>query len=231
MPSPQLTLAARTNGKLSRGPVTPEGKRKSSANSHKHGLRSKTLPTDDACEALRQWLLPHLIAQHNPATPIEFMLVETIAQASARQDWAIRISDQYHAEAINHQSNPEAPYQHPGRQAIELLHRAFSRFAREERRALKQLRQIQSLTHLPELQKIHEQAVPAPVAAKPATPPPTNTKMNERTESPRQTHHHHRTESHDPKPLPLPLINPRKLKSKNRTPTRVIGGRPVACLR
>jgi hypothetical protein len=153
MASPQLALAARINGRKSRGPVTPEGKRKSSANSRKHGLRSKTLPTDDACEAHRQWLLPHLIAQHSPATPIEFMLVETIAQASARQDWAIRISDGYHAEAIQHQSSPEAPYKHPGRHAIELLHRAFSRFAREERRALQQLRQIQSLTQLPESQK------------------------------------------------------------------------------
>ena len=131
MASPQLTLAAQTNGRKSRGPVTPEGKRKSSANSHKHGLRSKTLPTDEACEAHRQWLLPHLIAQHNPASPIELMLVETIAQASARQDWAIRISDGYHAEAIQHQSSPEAPYKHPGRHAIELLHRAFSRFARK----------------------------------------------------------------------------------------------------
>ena len=239
MASPQLTLAAQTNGRKSRGPVTPEGKRKSSANSHKHGLRSKTLPTDAASEAHRQWLLPHLIAQHNPATPIEFMLVETIAQASARQDWAIRISDQYHAEAINHQSNPEAPYKHPGRHAIELLHRAFSRFAREERRALQQLRQIQSLTQIPELQKMHEQAVPAvpaPVAVKAAkaaaataeaaTPLlPTKTKMNERTESPRRNHHH-RTQSHHPKPLPQPLILPHKLKSKNRTPFR-----QVACLR
>jgi hypothetical protein len=220
MASPQLTLAAQTNGRKSRGPVTPEGKRKSSANSRKHGLRSKTLPTDDACDAHRQWLLPHLIAQHNPATPIEFMLVETIAHASARQDWALRTSDRYHAEAINHQSHPEAPYKHPGRHAIELLHRAFSRFAREERRALQQLRRIQSLTRLPESQNIHEQivpALPAPLAAKAAaqaaTPAPTNTKMNERTKS-----HRHRTESHNSKPLPLPLILPVKLKSKNRIP-------------
>jgi hypothetical protein len=238
MASPQLALAAQTNGKLSRGPVTPEGKRKSSANSRKHGLRSENLPTDDACEAHRQWLLPHLIAQHNPATPIEFMLVETIAQASARQDWAIRISDRYHAEAIEHQSNPEAPYKHPGRHAIELLHRAFSRFAREERRALQQLRQIQSLTQLPELQKMHERVVPAPVSATPAaplaakaavqaaTPPAPNTKMNERTESPRRTHNHHHTQSHNSEPLPLPVILPHKLKSKNRTPFR-----QVACLR
>jgi hypothetical protein len=239
MASPQLALAAQINGRKSRGPITPEGKRKSSANSRKHGLRSKTLPTDDACEAHRQWLLPHLIAQHSPATPIEFMLVETIAQASARQDWAIRISDGYHAEAIQHQSSPEAPYKHPGRHAIELLHRAFSRFAREERRALQQLRQIQSLTQLPESQNIHEQVVPAtisakraaplaakaPAAAPAATPPPKNTKINKRTESPPRTHYHH-TESHDPKPLPQPLILPHKLKSKNRTPFR-----QVACLR
>lgn len=191
MPSPQLTLAAQTNGRKSRGPVTPEGKRQSSANSRKHGLRSKTLPTDPACEAQRQWLLPHLIAQHNPASPIEFMLVETIAQASARQDWAIRTSDQYHADAINHQSHPDASYKHPGRHAIELLHRAFSRFAREERRALQQLRRIQSLTQLPESAKMHK-----------------------RTES----HHPHATPSHPAKPLPLPLILPHKLKSKNRLP-------------
>jgi len=239
MASPQLALAAQINGRKSRGPVTPEGKRKSSANSHKHGLRSKTLPTDDACEAYRQCLLPALIAKHHPANPTELALVETIALTSAQQVWALRIFDQHHAGAIEHLSNPEAPYKHPGRHAIELLHRAFSRFAREERRALQQLRQIQSLTQIPELQKMHEQAVPAvpaPVAVKAAkaaaataeaaTPLlPTKTKMNERTESPRRNHHH-RTQSHHPKPLPQPLILPHKLKSKNRTPFR-----PVACLR
>jgi len=51
MTSARLVLAAQTNGKKSQGPKTPEGKRRPSANSRKHGLYSKTLHTDAACEA------------------------------------------------------------------------------------------------------------------------------------------------------------------------------------
>ncbi len=231
MPSPQLILAAQTNGKLSQGPVTPEGKRKSSANSRKHGLRAKTLQTDEACEAHRKWLLPHLIVQHNPASPIEFMLIETLAQASARQDWALRISDQYHAEALEHQSNPEAPYDHPGRHAIELLHRAFSRFAREERRAVQQLRQLKSQPH-PPAQPLPEAN---PFSRRTRSPAPVGPQhkhslkhghKNERTNRiPRATHHHanhkpspQQHHQQHPQPHRPPLTAPHKLKSINRNP-------------
>ena len=165
MASPQLALAAQINGRKSRGPVTPEGKRKSSANSRKHGLRSKTLQTDDACEAYRQCLLPALIAKHHPANPTELALVETIALTSAQQVWALRIFDQHHAGAIEHLSNPEAPYKHPGIHAMPLLHRAFCRFDREERRARQKLHQLQSQHPTPRITKMHEQVAPAPPAA------------------------------------------------------------------
>jgi len=78
----------------------------------------KDIRTDDACEAYRQWLLPSLIAKYLPANPTERGLVETIALAGARQDWAIRTSEAYFAQAIEAQANPEAPYQHPGRNGL-----------------------------------------------------------------------------------------------------------------
>jgi hypothetical protein len=92
----------------------------------------KDIRTDDACEAYRQWLLPSLIAKYLPANPTERGLVETIALAGARQDWAIRTSEAYLAQAIEAQANPEAPYKYPGRNTLPLLHRLENRYYRQE---------------------------------------------------------------------------------------------------
>jgi hypothetical protein len=145
MSSAKQVLAAQTNGRKSQGPKTAEGRRKSSANSRKHGLYGKDIQTDDACEAYRQSLLAALLAKYQTADPTERGLVETIALAGARQDWAIRTSETYFAQAIEAQANPEAPYKHPGRSVLLLLHRLENRYFRLEMRARESLQKISEM--------------------------------------------------------------------------------------
>jgi len=106
MTSAALATAARTNGAKSHGPKTSEGKRKSSANSIKHGLYGKTLPTDPECEAEYRQILADMTADHPPATPEERYLTDVIARAMARSHWAFRTSENYFARALAAQNDP-----------------------------------------------------------------------------------------------------------------------------
>ena len=84
MSSQRRINASRANGRQSRGPVTPEGKARSAANSTRHGLaapevtaRSVVLGTES--RALFDQLHQALIEEHNPATASEALLVEELA--------------------------------------------------------------------------------------------------------------------------------------------------------
>jgi len=79
MTSARLVLAAQTNGAKSRGPKTAEGKRRSSANSRRHGLYSAKITPDAECQAEFRQLLPALIEEYQPATTIERRIVESLA--------------------------------------------------------------------------------------------------------------------------------------------------------
>ena len=82
---------ARANGAKSRGPVTPEGRARSSRNSLRHGLSGKAivLPSETAgdFDRLRQSYLDDL----QPSGQVETDLVETMAVARwrLRRLWAI----------------------------------------------------------------------------------------------------------------------------------------------
>jgi hypothetical protein len=75
---------ARINGAKSHGPVTPEGRAKSSANSRKHGLAAKyaLLPDESADEF--QLLLDDYTGQFQPQTAVETELVEVMVIARWR---------------------------------------------------------------------------------------------------------------------------------------------------
>ncbi len=85
MRTPKQTEASRANGAKSKGPVTPQGKRNSSRNATRHGLLAETivLETEHADRFLK--LLNDLFEEHQPSTPTQMMLVETIATARWRQ--------------------------------------------------------------------------------------------------------------------------------------------------
>ena len=73
--------SARANGAKSRGPITPEGKAKSSRNAVRHGLTIKAmvLPAEDREAAAA--VLADYTAKFEPADPVEHELVEALALA------------------------------------------------------------------------------------------------------------------------------------------------------
>jgi hypothetical protein len=71
--------ASRANGRLSRGPLTEEGKRKSSRNSVRHGLLACSVVCQSESESRFLEFLNQLMEEHQPATPTQHMLVETMA--------------------------------------------------------------------------------------------------------------------------------------------------------
>jgi hypothetical protein len=79
-PLSEKQLAAnRTNGRKSRGPITPGGRRNSSLNATRHGLYAQTilLPGESRDRFLK--LLSDLTTEFNATTPSELDLVETMA--------------------------------------------------------------------------------------------------------------------------------------------------------
>lgn len=84
MPSKLKSDTARTNGAKSHGPVTPEGRAKSSANSVRHGLTAKSVVLPHESSEDFQLLLDGYVAQFHPQTEVEMELVETMAIARWR---------------------------------------------------------------------------------------------------------------------------------------------------
>jgi hypothetical protein len=83
MSSELKSETARINGARSRGPVTPEGKARSSANSRRHGLTSSVLLDGESDEHF-QLLLADFMDQFHPRTGVETDLVEVMAIARWR---------------------------------------------------------------------------------------------------------------------------------------------------
>jgi hypothetical protein len=80
--TPAQRLASRRNGAQSRGPTSPAGKRRSSANAIRHGLLARVhlLPGESNPEAIAaSELLPGLIAQYRPESQVDVLLVELLA--------------------------------------------------------------------------------------------------------------------------------------------------------
>ena len=71
--------ASRTNGALSNGPVTPEGKARSSKNATKAGFRSRDVVLNDENGAEYRDLRDRLLAEHAPTTATHEFLVQEFA--------------------------------------------------------------------------------------------------------------------------------------------------------
>lgn len=83
MSSELKSETARINGAKSHGPVTPEGKARSSANSRRHGLTASVLIDGESDEDF-QLLLADFMGQFQPHTGVEADLVEVMAIARWR---------------------------------------------------------------------------------------------------------------------------------------------------
>ncbi len=84
MSSERKSETARINGAKSRGPVTPEGKARSSANSRRHGLAAAAVLLEGESAEHFQLLLADYMDQFHPQTAVETDLVEVMAVARWR---------------------------------------------------------------------------------------------------------------------------------------------------
>src|ERR1700761_5648740 len=89
----QRAAINRANSLRSTGPVTPEGKLASSRNSLKHGLASGTLIIPGEDPAAFESLLEALLADHQPATATEEMLIQEMAQSYWLSQRALRLQN------------------------------------------------------------------------------------------------------------------------------------------
>src|ERR1051326_3439136 len=76
--------SARINGAKSRGPVTPEGKQRSSLNAVRHGLLAKSVCLINEDSEKFQELLQDYLDLLQPTNNVELRLVEQIASAAFR---------------------------------------------------------------------------------------------------------------------------------------------------
>ena len=90
MATPRQIESARINGARSRGPKTPEGKRRSALNALKHGLTSRTIPLDPESAAVLDQMIVDYTADIRPTTPEETLLARRLAISAfrVRQAWA-----------------------------------------------------------------------------------------------------------------------------------------------
>jgi hypothetical protein len=79
MSSKLKSESARTNGAKSHGPVTPEGKARSSSNALRHGLTANFTVLEHESQEDFQLLLDAQLDRYQPADPVEMELVQSMA--------------------------------------------------------------------------------------------------------------------------------------------------------
>ena len=92
--------AARINGAQSHGPITPEGKAKSAANSLRHGLTAKAIVLPSESQEAYDALLAAYTARFQPADQVELDLVESMAVSRWRLRRIANIETNLLAEEI-----------------------------------------------------------------------------------------------------------------------------------
>ena len=85
MPSDKQREASRRNGKKSRGPTSPAGKRRAARNCIRHGLLAQAVVLDEEDAELFERLLRRYTDEHHPTTAVAHALVENMAVARWRQ--------------------------------------------------------------------------------------------------------------------------------------------------
>jgi hypothetical protein len=89
--SEQRKTASRANGSKSRGPVTPEGKRRSSINAMRHGILADLTLLQGEDRANFEELVRQHVAQFQPANDVEMGFVEEMCNSywRLRRLWAV----------------------------------------------------------------------------------------------------------------------------------------------
>jgi len=127
----------RENSKHSTGPVTPEGKARSSQNALKHGLTAKAivLPSEDSGAFQRH--LDSFLTEYQPQGPTEQQLVRTLANNSWHLDRVNRLEEALFTHADENLTLDSQM------RALTSLSTHRNRLTRSFESTLKQLRQLQ----------------------------------------------------------------------------------------
>ena len=179
MTSQSKSDAARANGAKSHGPITPEGKARSSQNALKHGLTAtfKLLPGESEQDFER--LLEAHRTHHQPATPLEEELVRSLAVARWRLARVAALETNLFENEISRSQekidDEFAEIDDMGRLAF-----VFSKLADQSQSLSLLIRYENSLTrtcdrafkHLLAVQKLRNEPKPEPVEAPPSTEHP-----------------------------------------------------------
>ena len=150
IPSPRAE-SSRTNGALSRGPVSEEGKQKSARNSQRHGMLAQTVVLNGESEERFLDLLDALVFEYKPRTEAERSLVDTMAVARWRhlRLWGIQKAG-FEREMDRHQGPPvhraAAAFRSlaDSSRALDLAYRYETSFDRQFLRSLKRLEELRA---------------------------------------------------------------------------------------
>jgi hypothetical protein len=174
--------SSRANGAKSKGPKTPEGKRRSSYNAVRHGLLADCVVLASEDHANFEALVQQFVARFEPLDDVEFGMVEEMASTTwrMRRGWAAEteLMDQ----AILRHTGPRplaaAFTELAAAPALALLHRYETRLSRMYHRALHNLltlrekkAQLQQLKTDPPAESEEFQTNPIPIRNGPNTGP------------------------------------------------------------
>ncbi|MCZ2149447.1 MAG: hypothetical protein LC126_16945 [Bryobacterales bacterium] len=164
----QQQQIARENGKKSKGPITPEGKKRSSLNGITHGLASKCVVlANESQEAYDNLLAAHR-AEWQPASLTESNLVTAMTNSYWRlcRIWSMETA-LFDSEMFTQKEDFEAAWSHhhPAMRAmdamasveymapgtLDILHRYEVRYERFYRSSMDQLLKLRRLRHAPDI--------------------------------------------------------------------------------
>jgi hypothetical protein len=152
MPSQKQIDASRANGARSRGPVTPEGKRRSSQNARKHGLLAQYVIVGEESHDEFENAMEEHIRLPRPENNVELTIVENIVSAfwRTRRLWAIearlmeqRFGDQRTGDDIDRLAGAFTALAASGELA--LLERYEARLHRMYRRSIQNLQLLREM--------------------------------------------------------------------------------------
>ncbi len=187
MPSPRKSAAARANGAKSKGPVTPNGKARSSRNAIQHGLNSAVVVLPQESRAAFDHLRAAYMDRFHPADQVEADLVETLASARWRLNRLVAIESKLFEKElvlqnreisknfteIDDEAKLACVFDHCASEgkSLAMLLRYEGQLNRTYDRAFKQLQILQSTGGPARPQALQNEPKPAPAGAPPAGPP------------------------------------------------------------
>jgi hypothetical protein len=138
--------SSRANAARSRGPITPEGKERSSANALRHGLLANCVVLKNESSQCFDDLVTQHIQRFAPADGVEFAMIEEMVAANWRMRRAWAIENRLMEKAIRNQPPGDevariaaAFSQLAASPELNLLHRYEARLHRIYQRALNNL--------------------------------------------------------------------------------------------